>query len=125
MEVRRQCSLGMGPDDKTPRGCVVKCVTVGAGIPIVYWAESQITYTSTVLRDMGRGPIFGTKQLKYKCSLSEEMAPTTCRGWLWRVGQQPYWMSEELVESEATWIANCGMETPKDVERRSLQQCEL
>ena len=27
---------------------------------------------------MGRGPILGTKQLKYECSLSEEMAPAKC-----------------------------------------------
>ena len=73
--VREQCSLGTGPNNKTPKECGAKLITVGAGMPTVYWAEAQIRSMSTVLRDMWREPILGARQLKYECSLSEGTTP--------------------------------------------------
>ena len=34
-EVRKQCSLGTGPNNKTPKECGANLITVGAGMPVV------------------------------------------------------------------------------------------
>ena len=106
--MREQCSLGTGPNNKTPKECGAKLITVGAGMPTVYWAEAQIRSMSTVLRDMWREPILDARQLKYECSLSEGTTPARCEAMVVEDGGEAHCMARRLVGSETKCLLGMG-----------------